>query len=594
VKKIWFTASFPKRAIRCHYIDLRTESTSPSPQFSGLANKVDLDPIFALNEDVWKRAFIEKVGAINMRNASLEWWAHGTSSKKSFLVPQAGNRFFEVLAICHVLESHHFDQLIIIGATPAQVDSVSSWLNQQGHNRTILLIDQLQRWSVKIQILLTPFRIALQVWRALSIILLRQKRPFIGPIDLCLFTFVDHNFHGNTDQFFGTLGAHLTKARPEARIAHVAYLQGPQNALLKKMRQVGETYWPLFCELKLADLLWALKKTCLALFFRKWDLGTTVDPRLKPLLEASIQWDLAEGAHLNHLLAYRAAQRFAAAVCPARVAYPYENKALERMLITGLRTGYKNCETIGYQHTSITPRHTTLLFASGESEITPLPDRIWTVGDITKSYLENHGKYPQDIFETACALRQNTAFVATKSIKFEDRPKILLALSSSKFELLRAVNFFKALYEVGEEFTLGIRPHPDFPLTLLPGDFLSWIKTETIDLTGTNLNDNIEWCDLTAYVSSTVALEALFAGKPVVNIAIGDPITPDPLLGNPPFRWHAKNPTEFNQAIHQIASLKRHELDDEISIAHQYAMRYLHEFSPACAEKFLAPIRKTK
>lgn len=48
-------------------------------------------------------------------------------------------------------------------------------------------------------------------------------------------------------------------------------------------------------------------------------------------------------------------------------------------------------------------------------------------------------------------------------------------------------------------------------------------------LTGRNaLADNLAWCDVVVYVSSTVALEALGRGRPVINLVISDPVDPDP------------------------------------------------------------------
>jgi hypothetical protein len=596
VKEVWFTDRFPKRAFHCHYIDLRAELTAPPSAFASLARRIELQPVFARHEAAWKRSFIEQCGALNIRNAGLSWWAYGTSSKKSFLVPQLGNRFLEVLALCNVLESVDFTRLLVVGATPAQVRAVRGWLSHEGRARSIRLVDRLRAWRERAQAWSIPLRVVWQALRVLAILARRLRRPFSGPLDLCLFTFVDGNFRGDSDPFFGALGDRLSRAHPQARIVHVAYLQGPQGKLLRQVESAkGNRYWPLFGELKLGDLLWALNRTFGALL----SLGHTVrgidaGPQLKSLLGASLRWDLGQGAYLYHLLTYRAVRRLAAGAAPARLVYPYENKALERMLISGVREGHRECELVGYQHTSITPRHTTLLFVPGEARVTPLPDRIWTVGDVTRSFLENHGNYPAGLLETACALRQNTSPPAGAPGRMPGKLRILLALSSSRFELLRAAGFFRLLDSGTPNFELAIRPHPEFPLSLLPDELRAWVRAVARDLTGTALDANLDWCDLTAYVSSTVALETLLAGKPVVNISIGDPITPDPLLGDPPFRWHASDPAEFERVLAQITSLAEGDFDARRRDAKAYAMRYLQAFTPGCAEKFLAPSGKCR
>jgi len=242
---------------------------------------------------------------------------------------------------------------------------------------------------------------------------------------------------------------------------------------------------------------------------------------------------------------------------------------------------------VGYQHTSITPRHTTLLLAAGESSITPLPDYVVTVGDVTRRYLEEHGNYPPGLFLTGGALRQVWRDPVAR-LDPRNRPlRVLLALSSSRAELRDAVKLSKGLAEEGIEFELGVRPHPEFPVSTLPRDLQLWIQEYAQDLSGTPLHENIAWCDVTVYVSSTVALESLMLGKPAINLRLSDPIDPDPVLESDLVRLRASSPAELAAAFKSIVEMTDEEYARHRSYAIAYVRNYLRPFLEGYERKFL-------
>jgi hypothetical protein len=208
------------------------------------------------------------------------------------------------------------------------------------------------------------------------------------------------------------------------------------------------------------------------------------------------------------------------------------------------------------------------------------------MGSITKSFLETEGNYPSKLFHVACALRQSWPRSIANTPGKPERPRILLPLSSSASELIGAVSFFRTLAETGWSFDLGIRCHPEFPLTLLPKRLLDWAKAHTSNLSGTPLSDNLAWCNLTAYVSSTVALESLIHRKPIVYLSIGDPLVADPVLGEAPFRWGARNAEQFVQAVTDILGLPSSEYESRANAANAYVADYLRPVSRECVDEF--------
>ncbi|WIM05131.1 MAG: hypothetical protein OHM77_10550 [Candidatus Nitricoxidivorans perseverans] len=505
-----------------------------------------LDLVYSRNEARWKTFFIDWLGGLNRRNAGVGWWAH-VSAVKNFLSSPLGNRVFQLLALREVVETQGVERLFVLGAHPAQIRATERWAESSG-------ISVRATWRARLPWALprlTGLRILVQFVRAVRHFGFRRPMPVQAahPPDLCIFTYVDASLREGSDAFFGTLPERLREIAPGISTMFIAHVQAPLAATLPKLRQMRwQPYLPLFDMLSWRDFAWALVRS-LSEALRMRSLRTGDEGWLRPLLLDALRWDMGPGAYFNNLLIYRAARRMAARLRPACFLYPYENKSLEKLLILGLREGFPEIRIVGYQHSSITPRHATLLFAEGEAGATPLPDRIVTAGEVTKDFLERHGRYPEGILVAGCALRQTWGEPFARRASGDGRIRVLLALSSSIAELVRGVRFMMAVSACLPELELGIRPHPEFPLDRLPAGEREWVRSHAKELGGTPLADNLQWCDVVAYASSTVAIEALMRGRPVVHFPAGDIVGADPLIGDAPaFRSKAASAEEFAAA----------------------------------------------
>jgi hypothetical protein len=544
---------------------------------------LSLAPYFQRHEHAWKRAFIDWLGRTNVEHACLAWWAH-TTSAKNFLSSPLGNSVFEALAIVKVLEETQEQRVYVAGATRGQVAAISAWLKSSRGRWTIG--DQCRPprsyWTI--------LRIFYQFGRVLIAFILRRprKRP-AEPGRVLLFTYVDQAFQDGRDAFFGMLAARL-RPRLDKPALHVAFIHSPYLETLPKLEHARRfEYWPLYGEVRAVDLLWALSRS-LGAWARisKWPLPDPVEGLdLTALREEALRWDLAKGGYFYNLLVYRAAIRMTRRLKPNRIIYPFENKSLEKMLLLGARAADPRLALVGYQHTSITPRHTTLLFAEGEAAATPLPERVITAGEVTCRYLEEHGRYPRGFLVSGGALRQAWREPFPRPDAKGQRLRVLLALSSSRRELRDAVTLMKTVVEAGARIELGIRPHPEFPLRTLPENLEQWAAANARDLAGTPLQDNLAWCDVAVYVSSTVALEALMVGRPVIKVRLSDPIDPDPLIGAPPLRFHAASGEELLVSLQAVAELPQAAYLPQRDAAIAYVKAYLAPFSDQHVELFL-------
>lgn len=532
--------------------------------------------------EAWRSLFVDWLGTLNKKNASLPWWGY-TSTAKNMLSSPLGDDCFAVLALDRFLAATDAKRVFVVGARPAQRMAMREHLRNS-------------HWRVEGGAGRTPFfrpllRSLWQLARMLMLWCARRLRPPAGNgPQAVLFTYVDREFRGAQDAFFGSLAERLAGRTPPVHCCHVAFLHSDYAETLPKLGEgTSGRYEPLFGSLRLADLLLGGGLALLAW----WRAGRYKAPELAeipstPLLRAALRWDIGQGGYLYNVLVYLAARRLLSRWRPAWLIYPYENKALEKMLVLAARESSPQCRIVGYQHTAITRRHATLLFAEGEAERTPLPDRIVSVGDVTRRYLQGHGRYPTDIFVTGCALRQQRGPLLERRAAGASKSRLLLALSSSRRELIEAVDLCRSACEGDDSLELAIRAHPEFPLALLPPDLRVWVDRHATDLSGTPLASNLEWCDAVAYVSSTVALEALGRGRPVINVRISDPIDPDPVLDPVPFHWPAATPESLATAVREIAMLGGIDFERRRLAALSYVDEYLKQPSDDALEAFLA------
>jgi hypothetical protein len=523
----------------------------------------------------WRSAFVDWLGSLNRRNASLLWWGY-TSTAKNLLSSPLGDECFGVLALERFLAGSDATRVFVSGAKPAQRAAMRARLSPlqwrvTGARSGLPFFEPLLR-------LLWQFARIFGLWCAR-----RLQPPAGGAPQAVLFTYVDSGFRDGPDAFFGSLGQHFP-----VRTCHVAFVHsGYLDTLPKLAAAKVAPYEPLFGSLRLSDLFWSLG-IALAAWWRagRYEAPPIDAVPMTSLLCAALRWDLGQGGYFYNVLVYRAARRLLANWRPAWLIYPYENKALEKMLLLAARESCPQCRVVGYQHASITRRHATLLFAEGEAAITPLPDRIVTVGDVTRRYLEAHGRYPRGIFATGCALRQQRGRLLARRAR-SGNVRVLLALSSSRRELLEAVEACRRALDADGGLEFGIRTHPEFPVALLTPELRAWVERHAQNFSGSALASNLEWCDAVLYVSSTVALEALGRGRPVINLAISDPLDPDPVLDRLELHWTADTPAALAAAARAIAALDAGEFERRRRQALDYVAEYLKQPSPAALAAFL-------
>lgn len=248
---------------------------------------------------------------------------------------------------------------------------------------------------------------------------------------------------------------------------------------------------------------------------------------------------------------------------PTSIVVPFEARSWERLLIREARQ--LSIPVIGYQHSSITPRHIALLNPGSGWCRGDLPDRIVTCGDVTAERLRVMAEKAQVDLVAGAALR-----TSRNPLPLPDRT-LLVAISSSYGESRAILQF---IHRVADRLNMPIiiRPHPTIPINDLFRE-LQWPPSVRMS-SGRSLDQDLADACLIAYSSSTVALEGLIHGRLPVFLDICDVLSGDP-IDDGEFKLRATSPDELVICINDFLTWPVERLGCARKLGFAYAERYL-------------------
>ena len=269
-------------------------------------------------------------------------------------------------------------------------------------------------------------------------------------------------------------------------------------------------------------------------------------------------------------------ERMFARLRPKAVVYPFENRSWEKNLLSAARRhGVARC--VGYQHSSLTPRHLAFSAAAGLSGRDDLPDTILTCGEITADRIRKEVPQARTLVTVGAALRARRLPVAPA-------PKwaVLAPVSSSRAE---AWEMLVALQQLAarSDTPIRVRTHPTIPIDDLYEQF-RWPAHVQLSR-GRSLAEDFEEAALVVYSSSTVALEGMLYGRLPIYLEIGDVPSGNPIDGEHEFAFRAANVEELIELVAQIRGYSQERLEMLRGKARAYAERYLVEPTPANVER---------
>jgi len=399
-------------------------------------------------------------------------------------------------------------------------------------------------------------------------------------------TFIyDHSFASDgryTDIFFGSLPEALKGKQPVLILGQVL---GGYKQCIRKIKDCPDfLIIPVEFFVSGADILRAVKDIVLfrprvpkELKFFQYPVAQTV---------AREFFRTYKGIQIYQLLHYACTARLLKTVKIATFLLTYENNPWEKMCIMALKERSAQTKIIGYQHT-VVPQASANMFTSRlEEDIIPKPDMVLTVGEKPKEIIHRYETCHPSTIEPACGLRFEHLFGQPQSAR-TGHGHILLALEGLP-QVAEMVDY--VLRELGNDnqYRIRIRTHPVLPLDKIAGQLSQdpWQMANVEISQGKALSEDLSWADMVIYWGTTVALEALSIGKPVIHYDTGSVLSYDPLFELKDFKWVACRSVRLADIIKEIHGLPDAVYEVRRRAAQGYIAAYFYPVTPEAMRRF--------
>jgi len=552
------------------------------------AAEIERDELYRGEARKFRDRYVDFVGSLNIENASFEWWPFNWTSKNYF-VNDLCKQVFHVSLIGQLAKEKGHN-LVVITDDSDVANYAGKFLSSHGYrvvNRVRTRILRMLRRSTPLGIvycLFAKFRTAGFSRR------LFPSDDWAGRSDCLILTLFNHQSFDSSgsyrDTYFGPLRHYLENESIASLTVGAVYNHDLATIRTLKSCSNGGML-PLDAFTPIGELIvWAFRSTLL--FFQKPKIqGNTRFDGLdvRPLIEACMKRELGTGNFLLNVWFYLSAGALADRVQPRTVLYPFENRSWEKMVVLAFRNRGRSLRLIGYQHASITPRHTSLFFSKHEWDATPLPDTVVTTGEIPRRILIKIGRYPESRVAAGVALRQPPGTGVLREGKQALR-RILVVLSSSVDEYVRSLLLLNEAFRGNKDYNVTVRNHPTIPLSAAL-NVLGPVEFEFQNSSSKSAAEDLAQCDVVFYTSSTVALEAVALGIPVVYLDLGDFMDPDPLFDFSDLKWTVTRAADVAPVLKRIDSLSAPDLQKRRLSAAAYAVSYVRPVDGAGMREFL-------
>jgi hypothetical protein len=265
---------------------------------------------------------------------------------------------------------------------------------------------------------------------------------------------------------------------------------------------------------------------------------------------------------------------------------PFENYAWEKLTQAAISRYAPVVKVTAFQHAQVALNAAKFFVGKAESRASLLPQRIVTLGEVTKQFFITKKNYPAEILTVGCALRHEHSTPGSYAERKRKR-RILVQLWSFE-RSVQLINFIHAaaLDKDGAGYEVTLNPHPCHPMKKLIPHLDFEFKDEFTVARG-SLKENFDRNDLVIYHGTTTCLDALAAGLPVIDVEFDDFITVDPLFDFDDFKWKVEKPGDLNGAIGQVYALSDEEYYRQQRKGFEFVSRYFYPVTEENMEKFL-------
>ena len=548
--------------------------------------------------------YMDLIASFSQWNAgNLDWWATHFSSKNRINSPLLPNfqELHQILLAIGNLNGN--DSLVLLNISWPVFKAIKALAPESGY--------QLKIYSPQFSRLKDLGKAKYLFWKSFFgeviysyLSIWKAKKAFGKPeiLDSSIpvyliksFTYLrSFNEDRYADPFFGKLPEYLKEQLPEAQVITVAIGFKERVQCYKKMKELNNnlvhpleiylTYWEVLkCSLK---WFWKINFDPFQIKGKLYWLGYEITPFFDEFINfGGFRISIFQALHFD--IAKRLGEMYKIKAC----LMTYEGRPWERFFIAGLKKANMNTIIVGCQHTVIPLSAADMFTHPKELEFIPLPDKIVTTGMLPKKILERYGSYPKEQIVVGCALRfeslQNLSLF--KCRKESKHNFVLLVAFGGSEEEIPLLNYALGQASLNRNVIFRMRTHPIFSWDRLL--FLSsWHKLLPENVENSIYDDVLEDlknCDAILYWGTTVSLEALMAGKPIINFDRGDMLNYDPLFEFSDFKWQVQQKDSLHTIIQDIQAMPANMYYEHQQQGRKYVEQYFFPVTDDNMSKFL-------
>lgn len=564
-----------------------------------LPASVEINKREIVDEKEFIRQYSAFIYKLNNENGSLLWWAMNFTNKNPLLTGLYNN-IYKFLTLTKLIRNGCDENLVVIYAGNALAGHIKRWADKKGHHhlsRPILISIKSKLsfphmlHSIPALFIFYAFLKAV-VRKVVSRVLLSKIQSGFKKDYIIITQFENSSFRNDGvfyDVYFGQLCEFL-KSENRAFMT-CGYVSCTLKNIIRSIRKNtrGDRIYPLEYFICFGGFLKCLKDSLAGYLGRH--AGFNGDMKIHGedvagFIKNEIDNAFSTGQVFVNLSIYYSVKGLVERMHVGKILYPFENRSWEKMILLAAREATDSIKLNGYQHASLTSKHINFILEKDEAKNIPFPDEIITMGYVTKDMMTGIFNFPKDKVKAGCALRK--AFPPLKYVRdrFPGRVnRILTALASNVSEYVRATEFLDSAFADSQPYKLIIRPHPaiDFKKALR----IYRPRRIKYELDGLALYDSLKACDLVIYASSTVAIDAIFLGIPVVHIELDNLSTCDPMFNVSYLKWACSNPRELIQLIENISKIDNMAFLDMQKKAREFAESYCVPVTNDAMEAFV-------
>ena len=205
------------------------------------------------------------------------------------------------------------------------------------------------------------------------------------------------------------------------------------------------------------------------------------------------------------------------------------------------------------------------------------------MGQITKDIMEKYGHYRPGILQVGCALRQEY-LGSIKSLKRKRFDRVVVPLTMVGYESALIMKFLYASGLADTDIKVIIRCHPAGPFESFKKYIHFNIPDNFIVSNEKSVQEELSATDMVLYTWTTVAVEAMKMGLPVIYLDFLNPMYVDPLFECSSFKRTVRRTAELLSAMKEFYDMSDSEFYHEQEMAQKYLIR---DFYPVTEENLI-------